>query len=62
MNELNQFIEMRHTMYTYICTLYIYIYIYIYTMYTYYGYIYIIRLWRISESLGFIWSIPPHIR
>ena len=21
---------------------------------------YIIRLWRISESLGFIWSIPPY--
>ena len=34
MNELNQFIDIRHTMY-------------------------IIRLWRINESLGFIWSIPP---
>ena len=36
MNELNQFIDIRHTMY-------------------------IIRLWRISESLSFIWSIPPYI-
>ena len=34
MNELNQCIDIRHTMY-------------------------IIHLWRISESLGFIWSIPP---
>ena len=37
MNELNQFIDIRHTMY-------------------------IIHLWRISESLGFIWSIPPRYR